>query len=293
MKKFCSDVVEDVLPPLVDSIKSEAQAVALKSNAAVSAYLQSMLGDEKKHEEAVVEQSHVEPNANDHVMNLLAVDQIIPTSVDSLEEAETVSPLQKVDDILTDENPYVNTEENATEESATEVKELFSPGDEKPFEASLSSEFNESNHENSYGVLSEVSPASSFHCVEFQSPPKMETVTDSFADVGECVSNVSSIITSESPFPVVSGEKSIAEMRLVCLGNSLLSKSCNNPGDCICHSFNKLHFSAPASIIFCENEALRPGLASSSSVLPLDSIGWYFSFLHCKLIFYSPLQLES
>ncbi|XP_040989184.1 uncharacterized protein LOC121236793 isoform X2 [Juglans microcarpa x Juglans regia] len=209
VKKFCSDVVEDVLPPLVDPIKREAQAVVLKSNAAISTYLQSMIGDEKKHGEAVMKQSHVEPNADDHVKNLLPVNQIIPTSVHSLEEAETVLPLQKVDDILMDENPNVNAEENATEESTAEMLEFFSPGDKEPFDASLS---------------------------------------------------------------VVSGEEIIAEMRLVCPGSSLLAESCNNPGDCICHSFNKLHSSTPTPIISSENEAHEPGLASSSSVLPSDSI---------------------
>ncbi|KAG6634380.1 uncharacterized protein LOC122289515 isoform X3 [Carya illinoinensis] len=272
VKKFCSDVVEDVLPPLVDPIKREAQAVVLKSNAAISTYLQSMIGDEKTHGEAVMKQSHVEPNADDHVKNLLPVNQIIPTSVHSLQEADTVSPLQKDDDISTGENPNVNTEENATEESTTEVLESFSPGDKEPFDASLSGGFNVSNHENSSRVLSEVSTASSLHRLEFQSPPKRGTVTDIFADVSESDSDVSSIIPSKLPFSVVSGEEIIVEMIFVLPGSSLLAESCNNPGDCICHSSNKLHSSTPTPIISCENEAHEPGLASSSSVLPSDSI---------------------
>ncbi|XP_030929969.1 uncharacterized protein LOC115955775 isoform X5 [Quercus lobata] len=132
VKKFYSDVVQDAL---VDSVKREAQAVALKSNAAIGTYLKSMMGDEKKQEVTAIMQSNVQPEAVDLVTKQLPdalngshlKSLTPPTSVDSLEEAVTDKTLQKVDDVPTRENPNESTEENAIEESAPEVLELNSP----------------------------------------------------------------------------------------------------------------------------------------------------------------------
>jgi hypothetical protein len=304
VKKFYSDVLQDVLPPLVDPVKQEAQAVALKSNAAISTYLKSMISYEETHVETVIKQSHMEPNAVDHVKNQLPdassrlhpINHITPTSVESLEEAETDLSLQKVDDVLTNEDPNVGIEENAIEDSAPEVLELISPGDKESFEASLSGEFKDDNHENAFGVLAEVSLASSFHSVEFLSTQKRGAVCDSLADVTQNVSDVSSILTSESGFSVVSGEKTIAEMGPILSSSSLLAESCslsgksvdnslnavscNNPRDHICDSSSKLSSSLPTPIVSCESKALELGFASSSSILSLKSLGWYFFFLH-------------
>ncbi|KAK4576985.1 hypothetical protein RGQ29_027485 [Quercus rubra] len=132
VKKFYSDVVQDAL---VDSVKREAQAVALKSNAAIGTYLKSMMGDEKKQEVTVIMQSNVQPEAVDPVTKQLPdalngshlKSQTPPTSVDSLEEAVTDKTLQKDDDVPTSENPNESTEESAIEESAPEVLELILP----------------------------------------------------------------------------------------------------------------------------------------------------------------------
>ena len=319
VKKFYSDVVQDVLPPIVDPVKREAQSVALKSNTAINTYLKSMIGGEEMQVDTVIKQSHVEPKAVDHVKNQLPdasngphlVNQTPPTSGDSLEEAETDSTLQKVDDVLTNENPNesteeyvieesapevlelispgdkesceVLTEENVIEESASEVLELISPGDKESCEVLISSKFNDDNHENVFGVLAEVSPASSFHSMEFQSSPKMGTVCDSLEDITEVVSDVSSILTSSE----------IAEMSPLSSSSSLLAESfslsgkspdnspsavsCNNPGDCVCDSSSKVCSSTPAPVISCKNKSVESGLASSSSsILSLESIGWYF-----------------
>ncbi|KAG6637197.1 hypothetical protein CIPAW_11G162800 [Carya illinoinensis] len=199
------DIVnKDVLPPLVDPVECQAQVVALKSNDAINTYLKAMMGDEENHVD-VIKQSHVEPNADDHLKK-----QLPDTS---------------------NENPNVSAEENATEESLTEVLELFSLNDKEPFGASFSCEFSESNHQNTFGVVTEVPPASSFHCVEFQSPPKMGTVTDCREEDSQSMSDVSSMNTSsESAFSVISDEKTIVEMKLVCSGSSLAAESCSLPG---------------------------------------------------------------
>lgn len=318
VKKLYSDVVQDVLPPLVDPVKQEAQAVALKSNAAISTCLKSMISYEETHVETDVKQSHMEPNAVDHVKDQLPdapsrlhlINHITPTSVDSLEEAETNSSLQKVDNVLTNEDPNVGTEENAIEYSAPEVLDLISPGDKESFEASLSGELKDDNHENAFGVLAEVSPASSFHSVEFECPQKRAAVCDSPADVTQSVSNVSSILaSSDSGFSVVSGEKTIAEMRSIfssssplaescslsgkSLDNSLNVVSCNNPSDHICDSSSKLSSSIPTPIVSCESKTLELGLASTSSIQSLKSLGWYFFFLHYYKFSLLPKQLVS
>lgn len=300
MKKFCSDVVQDVLPPLVDPVKCQAQVVALKSNDAINTYLKAMMGDEENHVD-VIKQS--QPNADDHLnkqlpdasSKIFLVNQVIPpTSVDCLEAEETVSSLEEADDIMTDENPNVSAEENATGESVAEVLELFSLNDKEPFEASFYCEFSESNHEDAYGVVAEFSPASSFHRVECQSPPKMGTVTDCFS---ESVSDRSSINTSsESALSVMSGEKTVVEMNLMCSGsclpvefcslsgkspdNSLYAASCNNHGDYICQSSSKLPSSAPATVIPCKDKADKLGYGSSKSILQSKSNGWYFFSYH-------------
>ncbi|XP_030929967.1 uncharacterized protein LOC115955775 isoform X3 [Quercus lobata] len=330
VKKFYSDVVQDAL---VDSVKREAQAVALKSNAAIGTYLKSMMGDEKKQEVTAIMQSNVQPEAVDLVTKQLPdalngshlKSLTPPTSVDSLEEAVTDKTLQKVDDVPTRENPNESTEENAIEESAPEVLELNSPGDEESSEALFSGEFNvdnhenaieesapevlelispgdeessenlfsgkfnDDNHENAFGVLAEVSPASSLHSVDFQSCPKMGTVCDSLVDVTEVVSDVSSVLTySETSFSVVYGEKIIQEMRSLSACSSLLAESfslsgkspdnsldalsCNYSGDCVCDNSSKLPSSPPAPIISCKNKSVESGLGSSSSILSLESI---------------------
>ncbi|GMY32004.1 hypothetical protein FCV25MIE_27246 [Fagus crenata] len=317
VKKFYSDVVQDVLPPIVDPVKREAQSVALKSNTAINTYLKSMIGGEEMQVDTVIKQSHVEPKAVDHVKNQLPdasngphlVNQTPPTSGDSLEEAETDSTLQKVDDVLTNENPNesteeyvieesapevlelispgdkesceVLTEENVIEESASEVLELISPGDKESCEVLISSKFNDDNHENVFGVLAEVSPASSFHSMEFQSSPKMGTVCDSLEDITEVVSDVSSILTSSETAemsPLSSSSSLLAESFSLSgksPDNSSSAVSCNNPGDCVCDSSSKVCSSTPAPVISCKNKSVESVLASSSSsILSLESIGF-------------------
>ncbi|XP_057992121.1 uncharacterized protein LOC110670300 isoform X2 [Hevea brasiliensis] len=69
MKKFCSDV-QDLIPPIVDPVSCEAQAVALKANVAVSTYIKSRIGLEENHGHAsCIKQSLVEPSDFDTVKN--------------------------------------------------------------------------------------------------------------------------------------------------------------------------------------------------------------------------------
>ncbi|XP_075671107.1 uncharacterized protein LOC142640752 isoform X2 [Castanea sativa] len=266
VKKFYSDVVQDAI---VDSVKREAQAVALKSNAAIGTYLKSMMGDEKKREVTVIMQSNVQPKAVDLVTKQLPdalngshlKSQTPPTSVNSLEEAVTDKTLQKFDDVPTSENPNESTEENAIEEPAPEVLELISPGDEESSEALYSGEFNVDNHENA---------------IEESAPEVLELISPSDEE------------SSENLFSVLYGEKIIQEMRPLSACSSLLAESfslsgkspdnslsalsCNYSGDCVCDNSSKLPSSLPAPIISCKNKSVESGLGSSSSMLSLKSI---------------------
>ncbi|KAM3696973.1 hypothetical protein ACJW31_06G077800 [Castanea mollissima] len=266
VKKFYSDVVQDAI---VDSVKREAQAVALKSNAAIGTYLKSMMGDEKKREVTVIMQSNVQPEAVDLVTKQLPdalnvshlKSQTPPTSVNSLEEAVTDKTLQKFDDVPTSENPNETTEENAIEEPAPEVLELISPGDEESSEALYSGEFNVDNHENA---------------IEESAPEVLELISPSDEE------------SSENLFSVLNGEKIIQEMRPLSACSSLLAEpfslsakspdnslsalSCNYSGDCVCDNSSKLPSSPPAPIISCKNKSVESGLGSSCSMLSLKSI---------------------
>ncbi|XP_050247755.1 uncharacterized protein LOC126695148 isoform X3 [Quercus robur] len=230
VKKFYSDVVQDAL---VDSVKREAQAVALKSNAAIGTYLKSMMGDEKKQEVTVIMQSNVQPEAVDLVTKQLPdalngshlKSLTPPTSVDSLEEAVTDKTLQKVDDVPTRENPNESTEENAIEESAPEVLELNSPGDEESSEALFSVVYGEK-------IIQEMRPLSACSSL----------LAESFS------------LSGKSP------------------DNSLDALSCNYSGECVCDNSSKLPSSPPAPIISCKNKSVESGLGSSSSIVSLESI---------------------
>ncbi|KAF3942546.1 hypothetical protein CMV_030807 [Castanea mollissima] len=266
VKKFYSDVVQDAI---VDSVKREAQAVALKSNAAIGTYLKSMMGDEKKREVTVIMQSNVQPEAVDLVTKQLPdalngshlKSQTPPTSVNSLEEAVTDKTPQMFDDVPTSENPNESTEENAIEEPAPKVLELISPGDEESSEALYSGEFNVDNHENA---------------IEESAPEVLDLISPSDEE------------SSENLFSVLYGEKIIQEMRPLSACSSLLTESfslsgkspdnslsalsCNYSGDCVCDNSSKLPSSLPAPIISCKNKSVESGLGSSSSMLSLKSI---------------------
>uniref|UniRef100_A0A2N9EYC6 Uncharacterized protein n=1 Tax=Fagus sylvatica TaxID=28930 RepID=A0A2N9EYC6_FAGSY len=294
VKKFYSDVVQDVLPPIVDPVKREAQSVALKSNTAINTYLKSMIGGEEMQVDTVIKQSHLEPKAVDHVKNQLPDASNGPHLVDDISTNE--NPNESTEEYVIEESApevlelispgdkescEVLTEENVIEESASEVLELISPGDKESCEALISSKFNDDNHENAFGVLAEVSPASSFHSMEFQSSPKMGTVCDSLEDITEVVSDVSSILTSSETAemsPLSSSSSLLAESFSLSgksPDNSPSAVSCNNPGDCVCDSSSTVCSSTPAPVISCKNKSVESGLASSSSsILSLESIGW-------------------
>ncbi|XP_022753347.1 uncharacterized protein LOC111301720 isoform X3 [Durio zibethinus] len=187
MKRFYSDVIHDILPPL----KHEGQGVALKESATIDTYVKSKAAIEEDHIDTVGRLSNVEPVADvpfekqlDHASKeLLSVQLSTPTSVDAFEGAESDIMSVQVTDVLENTSSDVSIEENAITEkiSASEVLELISPSEEESFGASLASEFIDSNNKNSFGFVDEVSLTMSVHDMEFQSHQKEGTVSNNIA----------------------------------------------------------------------------------------------------------------
>ncbi|XP_021288500.1 uncharacterized protein LOC110419733 isoform X2 [Herrania umbratica] len=184
MKRFYSDVIHDILPPL----KYEGQGVALKRSATIDVYVKSNTAIEEDHIDTVGKLAHVEPVVDpiekqlDHALNELCLsDQLsTPISVDAHEGAESHIISGQVNDDLKN---TVNIEENSIMEkkSASEVLELISPSEEEPFGASLGNEGIDCNDKNSCEVVGEVSLTLSVHDLEFQSTQKEGTVNNNIA----------------------------------------------------------------------------------------------------------------
>ncbi|EOY13199.1 Fiber Fb32-like protein isoform 3 [Theobroma cacao] len=185
MKRFYSDVIHDILPPL----KHEGQGVALKKSATIDVYVKSKAAIEEDHIDTIGKLAHVEPVAVDpiekqldHASNDLCLsDQLsTPISVDAHEGAESHIISGQVSDDLKN---TVNIEENFIMEkkSASEVLELISPSKEEPLGASLGNEVIDCSDKNSCGVVGEVSLTLSVHDLEFQSSQREGTVNNNVA----------------------------------------------------------------------------------------------------------------
>uniref|UniRef100_A0A2P2KSJ5 Uncharacterized protein n=1 Tax=Rhizophora mucronata TaxID=61149 RepID=A0A2P2KSJ5_RHIMU len=196
VKRFCTDVVQDLIPPMVDPVKCEVPAVALNRNANIG--LDNVVPLEN---ETVNAFSEHHPN-----------ESTTPACEDPLEHAESGLAPDNIDS-LTDENSDVATEETAAEEksSAEEVLEPHSSGEGESQEASLLSEFINCNHENTCRFLDEVSPATSLHGEELQSSENVERLCNNFADGFDLNSDASGPLSSLNAFQVGLYEKPILE----------------------------------------------------------------------------------
>ncbi|XVF04318.1 hypothetical protein REPUB_Repub05bG0072300 [Reevesia pubescens] len=188
MKRFYSDVIHDVLPPL----KHVGQGMVLKRSATIDSYVKSKAAIEEDHIDTVGKLSHVEPVAVDpnekqidRASNELCLsDQLsTPTSVDALNGTESDIMSGLVSDVLKTTSSDLNTVENAIMEktSGSDVLELNSPSEEGSFGASLVNEFIDCNIKDSFGVEGEVSLTMSVHDMEFQSPQNEGTVNNNIA----------------------------------------------------------------------------------------------------------------
>uniref|UniRef100_A0A5B7B857 Uncharacterized protein n=1 Tax=Davidia involucrata TaxID=16924 RepID=A0A5B7B857_DAVIN len=300
VKKFCSDVVQDLLPPsLVDPVKCEAQAVSLKQHDAIGTYIRSVIGIEEKPVFIGTNQSTLkqDPLKNSHASSLSGsslVKQIIPLPhADPTKDAESDLPLGQDDDALICTNLDMCVEEVIIKEEPSPFEELesVSPENKDSSGASLFSESIDEKHKN--GILVEVSPETFVHGEVLESSQKEGTVCDSSLDEVECLSDVSSTLpSSQLALSVVSSENKIVEMGLSSFSSSLSTEShslselshanFSQKAEKICYdpidSFGCLSdlSGTPSSFesfptVSCDNKVVDVGLAFSGSVLSLES----------------------
>ncbi|XP_044479241.1 uncharacterized protein LOC123206172 isoform X1 [Mangifera indica] len=312
MKKFCSDVVQDFLPPSVDPVRHEAQEPALKKNAVIGTYLKSIIGIQENSVDVFTNQSPVEPDAVDPETNKIGKElsglnlgnQLISTISDNPSvRSESDLDSGQIDDVLAHETSDVNNEKNSLKENSSTswVLESISCGEKDSSKASPMSKSADCNQKNACCYVSEVSSVTSVCVVECQSAQKMSWVSDKFLSVSDS-SNASA--ASEVAFSVVSSEEKVSETGLMSSTNSQLMGSnrlhknspenfdtksvcCNDPVDKIwsVSDCSDAPPSATLSLIASlkDNEA-KAGLLKSCSVLSSESdAGEDISRANCTL----------
>lgn len=325
MKKFCSDVVQDFLPPLVDPVKHEAQEMALKKNAAIGTYLKSIIGIQENQVDVYINQSPVEPNAIDPVTNQMGNELsglhlgnqlITPISEDSSVRPESDLDSGPIDDALANEIFDVNEEEDSIKEksSTSRVLESISLGGKDSSKASLICEFSGCDEKNACSFVTEFSSETSVCVVECQSAQEKDTVSDNFADNSVSVSDASNTSSaSEVAFSVVSCVEEVSEPGLMSSTNSQLSGSnslhenlpenfatqsvcCNDPVDGV-WSVSDCSEAPPSSILSLiaslKDNAAEAGLIKSCSVLSLESGGWCFPNFLLREVLFPPVTVTS
>lgn len=117
VKKLCSDVVQDLIPPLGNPVNHDAQEVAITYNSAISTKSREDL--EKNSSDEIEKQSSAEPNVMDPVINqpslvsskyFLTDQPSSPTSMDSSEVSESNVSVGKIHEVFSNENSLGATE---------------------------------------------------------------------------------------------------------------------------------------------------------------------------------------
>ncbi|XP_039013689.1 uncharacterized protein LOC120143436 [Hibiscus syriacus] len=181
MKRFYSDVV---LP-----LKHEGQGVALKRSATIDTSFELKVAIQEDHINTVCNLSHVEPVAVDtiekqldHASNeLCPLAQLsFPTSVDSLDGAESGISSQQLCDAMKTTSSVVSIEENPIREKAYgfNVPDLISLREEESFGDSTNNKFIDCTEKISPGAEGEVSRAMLIHDMESQLPRKETGISD-------------------------------------------------------------------------------------------------------------------
>lgn len=117
VKKLCSDVVQDLIPPLGNPVNHDAQEVAITYNSGISTKSREDL--EKNSSDEIEKQSSAEPNVMDPVINqpslvsskyFLTDQPSSPTSMDSSEVSESNVSVGKIREVFSNENSLGATE---------------------------------------------------------------------------------------------------------------------------------------------------------------------------------------
>lgn len=293
VKKFCSDV-QDLLPPLADTVKREVQAVSLKQNAAFKTYIKSMIGVGENLVDVGVKQSSVEPDAIEAVKNQLDhassfselhhVNELFPTSsMDPIKGEESILFSGENENVAVYMNSDVRIEENVSEDqSSSAMLDIIAPTDKDPCEESMFSGFIDENHENACGIQIEASVTSDHQVEGSKVLQKSGTSCDDFVYEKDCVSDVLNTL----PFPelslsVLSSERKDQDTGFISSSSSLCenlptsfhekSGKISNPLDammCISTTSSTASSSESPLDVSCEN---TEDMRLASSVLSLES----------------------
>lgn len=304
VKRFCSDVVQDLLPSSVDPGRHEAQEVVLKRDDVIDTYIKSVTGTEGNSADTLIKQSQKEPNPADHILNQLGCADsglylenhvTSPVSVDPVDETEPDLVSGKAVDILAHESSDKDVEENAIKDksSTSEVLELMSLGEMHLSEVSLFSDLSDSNDKNAHGVVVEISHANSVDIVECQPTQIVDTIHYNFADDSQSVFDSSNTFTaSEMALSDASCKENLSETRLIPSSDPRLMESknlcdcltaetilCTDAVDkvgCVYDSYEAIPSSTSSPILSHEDKEAEVEHINSSSVLSLESSGLYF-----------------
>lgn len=269
-----------------DTVKSEANEVGLEGNAASSTAIDTVVATDKVSLDTDVKPSPMEPHGIGTLVNQMGnvsdehyiLEQLNTLkSVDASENSELVLPQGKTTDVLTNENSDLGNEVNPIEGSACGLLEKISPGGREAFEVSTFSELNEVH------LMDKESRETSAHDLEFETPQFYNVSADSVSD------SISSTAISEMTYLVISGENNREEMEHVTNNTNIVNNSVSLSGSSseilsskeeFCH--NPVDGSGSVSDSPCEvmsnkNKASEAQLVSSSSVLSLESFGWFFA----------------
>ncbi|WCJ32244.1 hypothetical protein M5689_013682 [Euphorbia peplus] len=250
MKKVCSDVVQ-----IVEPVRCEAQAVALKGNAVVGTYIKSIIGREREQDRGHVvptRQPYLEPTdfASTNVFDEVKIEyhKTVPTPWESHQGTELD---------LEGTIGVVSTNEKC---SAPEALDLTASLETDSTNSLQSHELINNDNENSHVSLHGDSSSASVNGKE-DSLPSQEVV-ESYGDVGNEDSYASdysgSSVSSASP-PSLSSNKEEEGTELT-FSNSVLPVELTDT-----------FISLPSPIDSYNNGEAKTGLSFSDSVISLES----------------------
>lgn len=151
VQKFCSGVVQDLLPPFLDPVKHEAQAVPQKQNDAIGTRTRSMIGFEEKSVDIDTKQLSMEwdpfdfPDPVKQVISPPTQDPVNETNYEASSEQNGEASLYNND---TDVEQIVKEEQHLSEDLNTPEYKILSDA----------SSFSESLEENYCdGILDKIS----------------------------------------------------------------------------------------------------------------------------------------
>lgn len=283
-----------------DTVKLEANEVGLEGNVASSTPIDSVVATNKVSLDTDVKPSPMEPHGIGTLVNQMGnvydehyiLEQLnTPKSVDASENSELVLPQRKTTDVLTNENSDVGNEVNPIEGSVSGLLEKISTGGTEAFEVSTFNELNDVH------LMDKESCETSAPVLEIETPEFYNVSADSVSD------SVASIDISEMTYLVISGENNRVEMEHVTNNANIVNNSVRLSGSSseilsskeeICH--NPVDGSgsvsdSPCKVMSNKNKAIEAQLVSSSSVLSLESFGWFFCFLCFNSIIAFSLQV--